>query len=179
MHNLAPLSAPIRTARPPRSHLSLTHITRAAELSDVEVIHGLIACHAEAGLVLPRSRRDIEESLGDFVAVTGDEGRVMAAAALTVYSPQLAEVSSVVVAPDAQGLGLGSMAVLAVEAMARQHEIEELFALTLADGFFQSLGYEPTSVARYPGKLARYEELARRGVQVLPKSCYRKVAAAL
>lgn len=180
MHKNAPRRRPVTSApiaRPSRPHLSATHVVRGALDADAAEIHELVAHHAEAGLVLPRSADEIAAAIDDYVVVTDPHGRVMACAALLEYSPSLGEVSSVVVSPEAQGRGLGSMAVRGVEAMARRRAIDELFAVTLADGFFHSLGYERCAIARYPEKLARYEALQARGVAVVPKSCFRKLAS--
>jgi len=177
MHKMAPRRRTAPPIRSPRPHLSATHVVRGALDADATEIHELVAHHAEAGLVLPRSADEIAAAIDDYVVVTDRNGRVLACAALLEYSPSLAEVSSVVVSPEAQGQGLGSMVVRGVEASARRRDIDELFAVTLADGFFSSLGYERCAIARYPEKLARYEALARRGVQVVPKSCFRKLAS--
>jgi len=162
--------------RQARAHLSATHLVRGAIASDSAEILELVTHHADAGRILPRNADEIAASIGDYVVVTDAHGRVLACAALLEYSPSLGEVGSVVVSPDAQGQGLGSMAVRGVEAVARRRGIDELFAVTLADHFFHSLGYERCAIARYPEKLARYEELVRRGVAVVPKSCFRKLA---
>ncbi len=161
-------------ARSPRPHLSATHLVRAATPADASDIHLLVSAHVERGAVLPRTADEVAAAVDHYVVVTDGHDRVVACAALQEYSPSLGEVSSVVVDPDAQGRGLGSMVVRGVEALARRRGIEELFAVTLADGFFASLGYERCAMARYPEKLARYEALARRGVPILPKSCFRK-----
>lgn len=177
MHKLARQRRVAPKARSPRPHLSATHVVRGAVASDVADIHALVARHAESGTLLPRTVDEIAAAIDDYVVVADGHGRVMACAALQEYSPSLGEVSSVVVAPQAQGMGLGSIAVRAIEAMARRRGVDELFALTLADGFFDSLGYERCAIARYPEKLARYEQLVRRGVAIVPKSCYRKSAS--
>lgn len=177
MHKFARQRRAASRSRSPRPHLSATHVVRGAVASDVGDIHALVARHAPSGTLLPRTLDEIAAAIQDYVVVADGQGSVMACAALQEYSPSLGEVSSVVVAPEAQGQGLGSIAVRAVEAMARRRGIDELFALTLADGFFDSLGYERCAVARYPEKLARYEQLVRRGVAIVPKSCYRKSPA--
>ena len=176
MHKLAVARAPQRLTRHGRAHLSATHVVRAASAADVEDIFELVSVNAERGLVLPRTASEIALALDDYIAVADGRGRVLACAALQEYSPSLAEVGSVAVADEAQGGGLGSMAVLGVEAMARRRGVGELFAVTLADRFFESLGYRRTALDRYPEKLARYEVLARQGVPIVPKSCFRKLA---
>lgn len=175
MHKLAISPAARYVPRTGRPHLSLTHVVRPATVGDVGDIHELVSLNAERGLILPRTTSDIAAAIDDYVTVADGHGRVTACAALQEYSPSLAEVGSVAVADAARGQGLGSMAVLGVEALARRRGVGELFALTLADHFFESLGYRRTAIDRYPEKLARYEALARRGVQVVPKSCFRKL----
>ncbi len=177
MH-IVPLRNPSASpARSPRSHLSATHLVRAARLPDAEDIHQLVVGHAESGVLLPRSADEIADAIDNYIVVADPNGRVMGCAALHEYSPSLGEVGSVVVAPEAQGQGLGSIAVRGVEGIARRRGIEELFAVTLADHFFASLGFERCAMARYPEKLARYDAMRRRGVRIVPKSCYRKLTA--
>jgi hypothetical protein len=68
-----------------------------------------------------------------------------------------------------------ALVVLGVEQLARAREIEELFALSLSDRFFLSLGYNVVSISRYPEKLARYEKLKADGVNIVPKRCFQKL----
>lgn len=170
--------ASTRDVRGTRPHLSATHVVRAATTADVGEIHELVVANATRGLVLPRTAADIAAAIDDYVVVADSNGRVQAAAAIIEYSPSLAEVGSVVVDAAAQGRGLGTIAVRGVESFARRRGYDELFALTKADRFFESLGYTRTAVDRYPEKLARYEALAAQGVAIVPKSCYRKLTAA-
>jgi amino-acid N-acetyltransferase len=149
-------------------------VVRPAHAGDVAAIHSLVRRYAAKGALLPRTRRDIASVIADFVVVADANRRVLACAALSTYSEALAEISSVAVARSAQGKGLGSMAVRGAEALARDRGIAELFAMTSAEAFFESLGYERSSVEQYPEKLARYELLRAAGVDVVERSCYRK-----
>jgi amino-acid N-acetyltransferase len=168
---VAPKRRPQRSATP---RLSLTHIVRGATAADIADIHELVERNAARQLVLPRTVDEIALVVDDYVVVTDSHGRVRGAAALQEYSPALSEVVSVVVADDARGEGLGSMVVLGVEAMARRRGVDELFALSLADRFFESLGYAHAELSRYPEKIARYESLAQRGIAIVAKRCFRK-----
>jgi amino-acid N-acetyltransferase len=150
-------------------------VVRPAHAGDVAAIHALVRRYAAQGALLPRTRRDIQGAIGDYVVVADVNHRVFACAALSTYSESLAEVSSVAVARSAQGRGLGSMAVRGVEALARDRSIPELFAMTTAEEFFASLGYERSSVEQYPEKLARYEVLRAAGVHLAERACYRKL----
>jgi amino-acid N-acetyltransferase len=167
-----------RTGRAPvdlraaRLRLSTTHVVRGAVSGDAGDIHDLVAPFAERGLLLPRTREEIETSIDDYAVVVDAHGRLLACAALYEYSPSLGEVGSVAVHEAEHGKGLGTLAVQAVEAMARRRGIDELFALSLAGGFFESLGWSRTELARYPEKLRQYERLAQGGHRVVPKPCY-------
>ena len=151
---------------------------RPALLGDVGQIQALVAEYAAEGLMLYRTERQVSALREQYIVATDRNGRILACAALDEYSPSLAEVSSVAVARSSQGRGLGSAVVLGVERMAAQRDIAELFALSLSDEFFLSLGYGLTSIARYPEKLARYDALRDGGVEVRPKRCWRKTLGA-
>lgn len=176
MHKPArPADKRATSATTTRPHFSATHVVRPAHAGDVAAIHALVRRYAAQGALLPRTRRDIQAAIGDYVVVVDSNRRVLACAALSGYSASLAEVSSVAVARSAQGKGFGSMAVRATEALARDRGIVELFAMTTVEAFFESLGYERSSVEQYPEKLARYEQLRAAGVDIVERACYRKL----
>ena len=155
---------PSRAASPLRadSAPSLATVRRASR-ADVGEILALVSQYAAQGLMLPRTFDQIATRIDNYVVSKDGAGRVVACAALEEYSPSLAEVSSVAVAPSHQGRGL-----------ARSRDIQELFALSLTDNFFLTLGYKPTTISRYPEKLARYDALAKSGVTIVPKRCFQK-----
>jgi amino-acid N-acetyltransferase len=148
---------------------------RRATRADAGQILELVTQYAAQGLMLPRTLEQIAARIDSYVVSADAPGHVVACAALEEYSPSLAEVSSVAVAASHQGKGLGSQVVLGVERLARSRDIEELFALSLTDNFFLSLSYRPTTISRYPEKLARYETLTKEGVEIVPKRCFQKV----
>lgn len=150
-------------------------LVRPAARADVDEIWELVACYVAEGLMLPRTREQVAMNIDNYIVAETVGGHVVACAALEEYSPSLAEVSSVAVAKSEHGNGLGTEVVLGVERLARARDIGELFALSLSDRFFTSLNYAPTSVSRYPEKLARYDRLAANGVDVVPKRCFQKV----
>jgi amino-acid N-acetyltransferase len=155
------------------STASKTMVRRAVR-ADAGSILELVSPYAAQGLMLPRTLEQIATRIDNYVVATDAGGRIVACAALEEYSPSLAEVSSVAVAPAHHGQGLGSQVVLGVERLARSRDIEELFALSLTDNFFLSLSYKPTTISRYPEKLARYDTLSRSGVEIVPKRCFQK-----
>jgi amino-acid N-acetyltransferase len=147
---------------------------RRALVSDVRAIWELVGTFAANGSMLARSRSEIASKIDSYVVAVGPDGNVLACAALEEFSPSLGEVASVAVARSEHGKGLGTEVVLGVERLARARDIEELFAMSLTDNFFLSMGYETTTVARYPEKLARYEKMKSAGIEVVPKRCFRK-----
>jgi amino-acid N-acetyltransferase len=147
---------------------------RRATRADATQILELVTPYAAQGLMLPRTLDQIAARIDNYVVATDASGRVLACAALEEYSPSLAEVSSVAVAPSHHGKGLGTQVVLGVERLARARDIDEVFALSLTDNFFLALGYKPCTVARYPEKLARYDSLVKSGVEIVPKRCFQK-----
>lgn len=149
-------------------------MVRSATRADVDHIWELVSCYAAEGLMLPRTVEQVAMGIDSYVVATINS-RVVACAALEEYSPSLAEVSSVAVARNEHGKGLGTEVVLGVERLARARDIGELFALSLTDQFFLSMDYEATSISRYPEKLARYERLVADGVGIVPKRCFQKM----
>lgn len=147
---------------------------RLAQPTDAFGIAALIGQFTADGSLLPRSVADVVAAIDSYIVVPGPNGDVLACAALYEYSPSLAEVGSVAVSPAAQGHGLGSIVVRAVERLARLRGHRELFALSLADHFFAHLGYRAATLDRYPEKIARYAVLAGSGTSLVPKRCFRK-----
>jgi N-acetylglutamate synthase-like GNAT family acetyltransferase len=128
---------------------------RMAQPGDVSAIVSLVNDYASDSVMLPISAERVVLALEDFVVATDVRGRVRACGALKEYSPSLAEVASLAVARDAHGGGVGRRVVAELEALARMRGIDELFALTLTAGFFESVGYVVTERARYPEKIRR------------------------
>ena len=128
---------------------------RPAREIDIEGITALVNGYAAEAIMLYRSPESVRMTLPDFVVVVDSTGTVMACGALKEYSPSLAEVASVAVAREAQGLGLGKAIVAEVERLARKRGIDELFALTLTPKFFENAGYVIADRALYPEKIRR------------------------
>ena len=172
VHNFPITSSATLSLSKPTSTISA--LVRRAVRADAPQILELVARYAAQGLMLPRTLDQIAARIDNYVVAADQSGHVIACAALEEYSPSLAEVSSVAVAPAHHGKGLGSQVVLGIERLARARDIEELFALSLTDNFFLSLSDKPTTISRYPEKLARYETLTRSGVEIVPKRCFQK-----
>ncbi|MBV6520243.1 MAG: Amino-acid acetyltransferase [Gemmatimonadaceae bacterium] len=173
MHEMAGSAG---SAEPGAPHSHAAFDVRPAVPADASDIHALIETFSTTGHLLPRSLDQIRSMIEQYVVVADMHDRVVACAALLEYSPSLAEVGSVAVLSEFQGRGVGTMVVRAVEAMASHRGIDELFAVSTADGFFRSLGYARTALGRYPEKLARYAASGH-SITTGRKPCFRKIAA--
>ena len=138
----------------PKERLDAISI-RPATAADVAGVVALIAGYAAEQVMLPRTPESVLLALDDFVVAVDAWDRVVACGALKEYSPSLAEVSSLAVAREAHGRGLGRRIVARLERLARVRGIGELFALTLTPEFFGAVGYEAVDRARYPEKIRR------------------------
>lgn len=125
---------------------------RAATPADEDAVRALVK---EAGLAEPDTERS--DAGRSVVGVTDDD--VPVAAATAQARGENAYLHSVVVRPDDQGLGLGTLIVVAAVADARRQGATCCFLLTeSASGFFSKLGFELTDRDLMPGWIL---ELAR------------------
>jgi amino-acid N-acetyltransferase len=126
---------------------------RPARVEDVEEMLALINRYAAEDRMLERSRDFLLEHLRDFL-VAEDTAGFLGCCALAVLTPDLAEVRSLAVAPDASGRGIGRALVRACVAEARRLGVRRVFALTLVPEFFERCGFVLTSLGRLPEKSA-------------------------
>lgn len=118
-------------------------IIRAAVDADIPRLIVFIRPFVEAGKLLPRTYEELNELLAHFF-IAELEGRIVGCAALEIYSWKLAEIRSLAVAPDTQGMGVGKKLVEACLERARQKRVLEVMAITSSDGFFLSCGFDYT-----------------------------------
>ena len=125
---------------------------RKARTADIPAIARLVNSRAEVGDVLPRSLDELYENVRDFF-VASDGGAVLGCSSLKVMGEDLAEVRSLVVAPEAQGTGLGRGLVEACVEEAGLLGIRRVFALTAKPVFFERLGFERVARSAFPQKI--------------------------
>jgi amino-acid N-acetyltransferase len=126
---------------------------RRAEPADAQELHALLEQFVAPGMLLPRTLKQVYQSIRDFVVVV-DSGRIVGAGALRIYSAELAEIGALAVATDHQGSGLGGRIVETLVHDARALGLHRVFALTLRDTFFHRLGFETVPIAKFPEKIA-------------------------
>jgi amino-acid N-acetyltransferase len=126
---------------------------RPARIADMRHLEPLINGFASEALMLPKTLEQLNRLFREFVVAEDDQSRILGCGALRVFTPQLAEVSSLAVSPAAQGLGLGGRIVTALEENAVELGVGTVFALTLRDHFFHRLGYRTVPKEMFPPKV--------------------------
>jgi amino-acid N-acetyltransferase len=137
---------------------------RRATERDAAAIRGLIDLYVADGTLLPRTEEFIASHADHFVVAVRN-GRVVGCAHLDEYAPSLAELRSLAVAPDAQGMGVGRSLVAAVEDLARRRGYRTVFAVSNDEEFFGKHGFfarhipeldrERSEVSKYKGVYAK------------------------
>lgn len=124
--------------------LKATFIIRTAQADDLDRLSDFIKPFVDYGKLLPRTFDELEEWLPNYFIAQDDKGAIVGCAALEVYSKKLAEIRSLAVSPDVRGLGIGKALVEACVQLARDKKIYEVMAVTSADTFFMSCGFDFT-----------------------------------
>ena len=143
-----------------------------ARWDEAPAIAALNNVFAPDGLTLARTPAFVAERIDAYRVARDEEGHVVGCVAVDEYAPSLAELISLAVAPEAQGRGLGRRLIAEAERVARQRGYEELFAVSLADGLFLGMGWEESTIVRYPEKQARYRSISRSELAIGRKFCF-------
>jgi amino-acid N-acetyltransferase len=146
-------------------------VERANE-SDLQQLVALNNRFAPQGLTIARSEEFGYAHLADYRVIRDADGGVVACVALDEYSPSVAEVISLAVSPDAQGLGYGKALIAAAETLARRRGYAQLFAVSYSDDLFLSCGFERVALATFPEKITRYTKIDQSELQVGEKHCF-------
>ncbi len=122
--------------------LSNTKI-RAASEADIQALQQFIKPFVEAGKLLPRTHDELEDLL-ESIFIAELDGQIVGCVALEIYSRKLAEVRSLAVSQEVQGMGVGRLLVDACLQRAREQNVFELMAITSSDAFFMACGFDYT-----------------------------------
>jgi amino-acid N-acetyltransferase len=125
---------------------------RAAEVKDIDSIHGLINYYALQGVILERSREDIRANLENFI-VAEDSGSVIGAATFYDYGETLKEVRSFAVDPHYQGRCIGSTLLKKLIENIDGKGSTRIFTLTYKPEFFSKNGFTVVSKDDFPEKI--------------------------
>ena len=127
---------------------------RKAELRDVQSLFAMINHYAEKRIMLPRAIVDLYENVWEFT-VAEENGVILGCGALKVYSAELAELRSLCVAPGVDGRGIGRLLTDHILDESDRFGLKTVFALTVAPGFFEKMGFREVPRERFPTKVWR------------------------
>ncbi|WLR52073.1 N-acetyltransferase [Bacillus tianshenii] len=112
-----------------------------AVVTDIEPIFDMIASYAKEGLLLPRTKLSLYENI-QCMTVAKEAGEVVGCGGLHVLGHDLAEIRSLVVAPNQKGKGTGKAIVEKLMEEAASLGVEHVFSMTYQVGFFEKCNFE-------------------------------------
>jgi len=124
-----------------------------ARLQDARNVFDLVNSLSGDGTLLRRSYAEICENIRDFTVVEEQNGNFLGCGALHLYGPHLAEVRSIVVKPDAKGLGAGGLLLSALVEEAAEHAVLSVCLFTRIPEFFEHFGFRVAERDAMPDKI--------------------------
>ena len=103
-------------------------------------------------MMLPRSHAAITGALSNYLVADVD-GTVIGCGGLDQYGNESAEVYGLATTPGNPHFGAGTAIVQALIEKARNEKISHVFAMTLAPGFFQKMGFRTAEHKDVPMKV--------------------------
>lgn len=123
---------------------------RSVTIEDIPALLSLMRPFVESKRLLPRTGKEIMDSIADYVVYELDGG-IRACAALHFYNDSSAEIAAVAVDASFSHLGIGEVLVKSLIDKARKEGVESVFILTTqAADWFERLGFKSTSISSLP-----------------------------
>ncbi|MBF0784612.1 amino-acid N-acetyltransferase [Muribacter muris] len=144
---------------------------RLATIQDIPSLLELIRPFEQQGILVKRSREQLEMEIDHYTIIERD-GVVIACAALNPYpAEKMAEMACVVVHPDYRDSARGDILLAEIQKRAKKLGVERLFILTTrTTQWFQERGFKPADIADLPQAKREHYNYQRRSkvlVQVL------------
>ena len=137
--------------------LPLPIVTRKARVQDARDIFDLVNSLSADGTLLRRSYAELCENIRDFTIAERPVGEhaaeFLGCGALHLYGPHLAEVRSIVVKPEAKGLGAGGQLIDALIDEAADHQVMSVCLFTRIPEFFEHKGFRVADRTAMPDKI--------------------------
>ncbi len=125
--------------------------TREASIEDVGGILELIAPLESDGVLVRRSREQLELEINNFTVIERDNTIIGCAALYPFQDEAIAELACVAIHHEYRNTGRGDLLLNTIEKNAKQSGIERLFVLTTHTAhWFQERGYEPDTLNALP-----------------------------
>ncbi|TCP96887.1 N-acetylglutamate synthase [Cricetibacter osteomyelitidis] len=136
---------------------------RIATVQDIPGLLDLIYPLEQQGILVKRSREQLEMEIGNYTVIVRD-GVIIACAALNTYMDEkMAEMACVAVHPAYRNSSRGDILLEAIQKRARNLGIEKLFVLTTRTvHWFQERGFRLAGVDDLPEKKRRHYNYQRR-----------------
>lgn len=147
----------------------LSETIRLATVNDIPALLELIRPLEQQGILVKRSREQLEMEINNYTIIDRD-GVIIACAALNCYFEEsMAEMSCVAVHPDYRNSSRGDVLLDAIKKRAKQLNIQTLFVLTTRTvHWFQERGFELATVNELPeGKRKHYNYQRRSKILML------------
>ena len=128
-------------------------LVHKARLQDARSVFDLVNSLSGDGTLLRRSYAEICENIRDFTVTEDRNGDFLGCGALHLYGPHLAEVRSIVVKPEAKGLGAGGLLLRALVEEAREHAVLSVCLFTRIPYFFEHFGFRVAERDAMPDKI--------------------------
>jgi len=126
---------------------------RVAKDGDISGIVALIEPLEAEGILVRRSRDQLENEIGHFHVVERDGAIIACAALYPSANKQMAELACVAVHPDYRDMGYGEQLLKKIEKIAREQGVEQLFLLTTRTShWFREHGFRPARMETLPKK---------------------------
>ncbi|MEP6779761.1 MAG: GNAT family N-acetyltransferase [Gemmatimonadaceae bacterium] len=142
---------------------------RERDIPDIAALNNLFA---PDGLTLIRTEAFVAAHLDGYLVLRDFDEQLIGCVALDEYSPSLVELVSLAVHPSAQGRGLGKDLIEAACTLAAKRGYPQIFAISLADQLFLSMGFVDSNISHFPEKIQRYAKISRSELSIGKKFCF-------
>ncbi|MBE8597517.1 amino-acid N-acetyltransferase [Xenorhabdus sp. BG5] len=124
---------------------------RRANINDIGGILELIRPLEQQGILVRRSREQLEMEIDNFTLIELDNITIACAALYSYPNEKLGEMACVAVHPDYRNSSRGEILLDAISSQAKQKGLEKLFVLTTRSiHWFQEKGFKPAEIDMLP-----------------------------
>lgn len=124
---------------------------RRANINDIGGILELIRPLEQQGILVRRSREQLEMEIDNFTLIELDNITIACAALYSYPNEKIGEMACVAVHPDYQNSSRGEILLDAISSQAKQKGLEKLFVLTTRSiHWFQEKGFKPAEIEMLP-----------------------------
>ncbi|MDC9592625.1 amino-acid N-acetyltransferase [Xenorhabdus sp. IM139775] len=124
---------------------------RRANINDIGGILALIRPLEQQGILVRRSREQLEMEIDNFTLIELDNVTIACAALYSYPDEKIGEMACVAVHPDYRSSSRGEILLNAISSQAKQGGLEKLFVLTTRSiHWFQEKGFEPAEIEMLP-----------------------------